>query len=545
MKTIAELSQDLITSLREGRQAIIGRGGTIANDAGFQDFRDAIYNIPADNAITTVTDNSIALVKTVPANSTKCAYLAEFGGMTYKCKQLIPYPFVFETYSSKGVTFTANADQTITITGTPTENASVKVVNAAIPAKAGETFYFATKGNWTGSNGYVVVSQVVDGTTIQSVSTSTTPKTFTVEQDCYFSVTVVVIAGNTYDDTITIMLSKGDTAEPWEPYFEGLRDAKVTEIVSNGKNLFDISQTLNANFVDNGDGTYTITKNTATKRFSDYCYLNIPAGSNIAVKGMRLDASSEAPVQMELWYADDSRAASCVINGVARYRTLEKDLTRVRLYIDSSAEIGDSVTISDVQIEYGTVATDYVPFRAPISYPIPAEIQAHEGYGKGVNDANYTYVDLKNGVFVPNVKEGDLGSYSWNNRQSNGRQIFGANIPNLQGQTSSTIPINALAADYRAVSVNATWVDRDMAYNEVGAGVQRIEIVDNRYTSSSAFKQGVSGKKLVYAVETATPISLSVDFSPLIEVEGGGSIEFVNEYGYAVPSKMIYQTLTQ
>ena len=81
-QTIAELLQDLETSRERGIEAIIGRGGTIGTTAGFADFPSAIYNIPADNAITTVYFNDEAQQITVRPNATNYAYLAEFGGIT-------------------------------------------------------------------------------------------------------------------------------------------------------------------------------------------------------------------------------------------------------------------------------------------------------------------------------------------------------------------------------------------------------------------------------------------------------------------------------
>ena len=83
-KTIAELSQSLIDSLRRGREAIIGRGGEIGTTAGFADFPSAIYNIPADNAITTDVHNDEAQSVAVPEGTYDYAYLAEFGGITYR-----------------------------------------------------------------------------------------------------------------------------------------------------------------------------------------------------------------------------------------------------------------------------------------------------------------------------------------------------------------------------------------------------------------------------------------------------------------------------
>lgn len=79
---VEELSEQLKQALRDGRNAIIGRGGDINPTAGFRAFPSAIYNIPADNILTTVTCEEVSLGCAVPINTTGYAYIAEFGGIS-------------------------------------------------------------------------------------------------------------------------------------------------------------------------------------------------------------------------------------------------------------------------------------------------------------------------------------------------------------------------------------------------------------------------------------------------------------------------------
>ncbi len=80
--TTNEKATRLKDALRQTRYAIIGRGGEISETAGLKDLRGAIFNIPADNAITTVVEENEDLIFGVPDNTTGYAYLAEFGGFS-------------------------------------------------------------------------------------------------------------------------------------------------------------------------------------------------------------------------------------------------------------------------------------------------------------------------------------------------------------------------------------------------------------------------------------------------------------------------------
>lgn len=423
---VEELSQKYLDVLRDGRNAIIGRGGEIPRDAGFKDLPDAVYKIPADNAITTVLSEGVASAKTVPNYSTPYAYLAEFGGMTYKCKQLNPYPFTFTSYTQSGVTFTANEDQTITISGTATSGASVGVRNTSYPikAKAGETFTLSTSGAWTGSNGYVSLSQRVNGATVSSISASTTPKTFTVAQDCDLTITVVVVKGNTYNGSIKIMLNRGDTAEPWEPYYEGLRNAKPTEIVSKG--------------------------------------------------------------------------------------------------IDGNAIVSRS---------------------------IPAEIQALEGFGEGISVDYYNKVDLVNQKYKKYILTKVLDDkLEWRYNAQDGIDTnYYLAVIGERGVYAERICASSHYENTRLSSLT-TGVGIDVynsaAFGGFVVGIRPENVVDMTLYD---FKALIAENPITlkYSLLVPEEYDLPVYMSPLIEVEGGGSIELVNEYDYAVPSKIIYQTLTQ
>lgn len=80
--SISDKIADTITYLRESRNAIIARGGTIASNAGLKDLPLAISNIPIDSNISFYDDATEAYSKIVPVGAQPQAQLISVGGMT-------------------------------------------------------------------------------------------------------------------------------------------------------------------------------------------------------------------------------------------------------------------------------------------------------------------------------------------------------------------------------------------------------------------------------------------------------------------------------
>ena len=67
-----------------------------------------------------VTDDGVAYQKEVPANVLPFAEVEKIGGMTRKCTNLIPFPYLNYSKTENGITWTVNADGSITANGTAT-----------------------------------------------------------------------------------------------------------------------------------------------------------------------------------------------------------------------------------------------------------------------------------------------------------------------------------------------------------------------------------------------------------------------------------------
>jgi hypothetical protein len=199
-----------------------------------------------------VTDETTEYNKLVPVDACPYAEVSKIGGMTRKCNNLIPYPYVPHIISN-GITFTDNGDGSITINGQSNgNNPSVFYMHRReypITIKAGTYFnsgnlamtLFGLDGKYT-SFGY--------------------KKATTTEADITGGLYIQVSKNDTtvYENFVVYpMLNYGSSEMPYEPYFEGLRDAAVSELKSEGADntvidTLEISEELRTFLADKGYG---------------------------------------------------------------------------------------------------------------------------------------------------------------------------------------------------------------------------------------------------------------------------------------------------
>lgn len=467
-----------------------------------------------------VTDDSTAYEKIVDVSVCPFAQLNSIGGMTYKSRNHIPFPYyggkgVGHTESMNGVTMTVNSDRSITLNGTSTATVA---------------FILQTNSKY-------------GDTTINAMSSEyATNGTYALSKRLYYNsangiLSVNIAGGTTIQETIFPMLNEGKVLFPYEPYYEGLRDTKVTEIKSYGRNLANINNIVGGEYYRIDNDTISITTPASSAGIG--CGLTLQQlCPNLKVDDVCI-LTANTTSKSKYIYLSGSYASSWYF-GATKTITQEMLESKVVFYADN----GDSsAVISKFMITYGDVALPYSPYRAePISYPIPAEMQVSKGV-KGYADT----IDFESGKIIHKVGEVDMGTLSYNHYTSGSRQMFETDLSSLDLQVMKSMfePINALADGYRATSYNDSWVDKDMAYTNraATAGVKEILFIDNRYTNANDFKSAVKGKKLIFALETPIVTDISAElanFDNIIEIEGGGKLEFVNEYKNAVPSSITY-----
>jgi hypothetical protein len=317
-----------------------------------------------------------------------------------------------------------------------------------------------------------------------------------------------------------IQVTKGSTALPYEPYFDGLRSAPVTAVESAGKNFWNNAAAVQC------EGTLTktetgfiFTRGSFTKGTS-YSY-SIPL-----TKGQTITFSCTGQPYTPMLYLYKERAYGTnlmsVTSGKLTY-TAQEDLPKATFtVIINSTE--PSVEVSNIQVELGDSVTSYAPYlRSQLS--VPAAVQALEGYGDGINDTCYNYVDWEKKQFVKRVGKVDLGTLDWVVKSD---YAYSASIRH-KAKPYGAILYSNLPTGIRRNSIDS-------------AGSVVVAFDAGLYTDATAFKSAMSGVMLYYelAEPIITDISDLLTEDALIGVEGGGTTTMANEHGFAVPSEVTF-----
>ena len=494
--------------VERSKKAIIGRGGEIASDAGIEALSEAIFNIPADASLAHYTDDEIAYQKNVPTGAEEYALLKSVGGMTYKSNNLLPYPYHNTTKTENGITFTDNGDGTITVNGTPTQDTRFSCSKFTV--KVGKEYFISGCPKGGSETTYYLHLRGFDLDLGTGALIRVSSKDFT------NNVEIVIKSGTTVSNlTFKPMLNEGATALPYEPYYEGLRDSKVTEIVSVGSNLIP------------------------SQEYGRHIPLSIKAGTTITVSsGNTVDDS------MYLLFYDKDKVKLPTNAHLSNSNGKGRVYATVTLSQDCEWVMwawAKNTTVIEGQVKIGTGTTEYTPYREPITHPIPKAVQDLDGYGWGINADCYNYVDWEKRQFVKCVERADMGTFGWW-ETSGVVSRFGSPLEKLAKPTGSyNVAVNAICSAYPNITQNSLFA------NNTGVSVQaltanNVYVYDANYTDTTAFKAAMSGVMLYYelAEPIITDISDILTDDNFIEVESGGTLEFANEHKYAVPSTVKY-----
>ena len=312
--------------------------------------------------------------------------------------------------------------------------------------------------------------------------------------------------------------------------FTGIRDSAVTSVVSKGSNLFgeDIEQ---GGF--NADGT----RANYTSRVRNVNYFSLPVGTYTLI------AFANVSVKL-VFSAFNSSNAKILDTGATtnpKTFTLTENVTKCCVQV-ASYDLSSNLTPSDVtgvMLVKGSIApTEYKPYVTPIIKNIPSQIQALGGYGWGINDTCYNYIDFVNKKFVQKVGRVDLGSLTYFYDSANNR--FTVTIDNIKNVLQTEVP-NAMCCCYYILAFNTIIANptRNLVIGFNTSGVMTIK--NFAYTDATQFKTAMSGIYLYY--ELATPVETDISAyltTDTIDVEPLGTLEFTNTYSQEVPNESSY-----
>lgn len=484
-----------------------------------------------------VTDDAVAYGKIVPDNALPYAEVLEIGGMTRKCTNLIPYPYSSISLVASGINFTANTNGGVTVKGTSTAVAYYVLFGGysndkyPIPSwlNEGETYTIHRVGEGAAVEVYFYSA---DGESLAFSTGGSNTKTFVCPSGySYIGIFIKVSSGATVDTTIYPMLNEGETALPYEPYFEGLRSAPVTEVKSIGRNFVDMSRFSNP---DNWEAT--------SGHARSVVYMGVlPAGTYIA--SAEFNGSVEPYLTVQSLSEDGTRTSLAVV-----YQGSYMSASNRRFTIDKPAKIllwtywgalnslADTIKQFDkIQIVRGETDTEYVPYKGSSLF-IPEVVRGLDGHGLGAGTYGNS-VNFATRKYTKSFGVVDLGTLQWYYSDFDGKKVF------------STFDLEKLmkSGTRNVVSPIPFLIYADIWGNELDnvffVNGTAIRGVFTQYTDATSFKAAMSGVMLVYELATPEVVDIS-DILPTdnyIEVESGGTVTMVNEYGYDVPSAITYQ----
>lgn len=311
--------------------------------------------------------------------------------------------------------------------------------------------------------------------------------------------------------------------------------AGVTEVVEQGRNLFDVEKCAALGL---------------------YYGFEIDTNKTLQI-ALKDEKTCPTNVSFGIVYVHGNTMANWLItsNGVRETITNSRDMTdstqiMVACYPGNKETMQSIADAFDIMLVDGIYKSDTMPVYAPYHsnvYPIPETIRALPGYGWSAGTAR-NYVDYENKRYVQCVSSVDLGTLAWSYRPE--QQRFYAIADSITGKFSESFGIvpNIVVAKYDIVCFNDITTKTDnMKASAVKTANDYITIRNTAYTDATAFKQAMQGVMLYYELETpiVTDISdlIPDDFLRNVEVEAGGSITFRSSndsYRIPVPNEEEY-----
>ena len=189
-----------------------------------------------------------------------------------------------------------------------------------------------------------------------------------------------------------------------------------------------------------------------------------------------------------------------------------------------------------INVSNDAINGTYIPYFS-YNYPIPSSIQSLEGYGWGVNDSLYNYIDFERKKFVKKVGRVDLGTLNWESWWSESGNPYRAYV-NLPKKKKGLT--NFICSKYNVVNKTDDKLgDKEMCGNTANTFIY---VKDTGYSTFEEWKTINKDVEIYYELATPVETDLSniLTDDNFIEVEANGTLTFENTNKKAVPSKIAY-----
>lgn len=206
---------------------------------------EALINDDPD--LSYLTDSDIAYSKSVPVRALAYAELSEIGGMCKKCENLLDFEAMWngKTSNADTVLSITKISNGFTATITGTTNSWISFSGYNMDCKAGDTYTISyDKAIPSGvTNALVVTFRDSNHQQLAPVAVGVSPTTFTAPVGAVDMRIYPQFFSDGTEKTVSIsniMLVRGSTAKAYDPYFEGIKTAPVTNVMSRGLSLIHI-----------------------------------------------------------------------------------------------------------------------------------------------------------------------------------------------------------------------------------------------------------------------------------------------------------------
>lgn len=534
-REIEEVADDLYNSLNIDKL----EGNVSKNDKRITNLEKALNPDPF------ITDSESAYEKHVPANVLPYAEISKIGGISHMIdgndrQNLLPYPYI---NMDAGFSYFEIEEKAISAMAS-SSGTTLKITDGdGTIYPAGIYIYRVDRMGYLGSvesvsldfvnNGSILPSIIhLGGNEIEVIAT----ESFLISQ---FSVTLTTSSDNsgvggdsfdlgTYEETVIKPVFYRPTQ---------LESSKAMAIFSVGANLFDISKALNHNFVANGDGTYTLINNGNGQRFSAEFELNIPPNSTIyysaTKKGSNLNEDFKG-LQLQVFKG----STEVGIMNMNSTKVITEGATNARIYIDGNEAVGNYITVSDIQIEFGSTKTEYKPFVGTLdTFTIPEAVRNVTGYGEGISDKFHNYIEYTEDgrvLFHKCINLVELGTLSWSKNVAYD-DVWEASISNLD--------ILQVSGNYDEFQcLHPMYIGSSIATTVWNATENTI--VANGATLYCCNKMSAQPTGILYYALATPEVTDITDLMPtdnFLKVEPGGTIRVVNELKHDIPTEITYQ----
>lgn len=551
------------------------------DDAKTKRSLDALWKLNQGISYQFETDAERAYQKDIPSGA-KLASVKKIGGKTIVLNQMFNYEDI-TSVTNEGITFTNNGDGTYTANGASSGIAYISnIINiikghkycirslTTVGSDATYIAYISGSGTFAkfydygsgaiaeaqnSGNGYFVPLYIEKGVTVNDLKI--VPQVY--------DLTKMFGSGN---EPSTLEEFEAMLSEDYYPYNEGeLMSMPANEVVEKGRNLFDCYGFSCAGIYDentrrditnnygttistiNPTNSITVTQDKADNSAAISSYMNGYFCVGVRMKNNKEYVMSfdfiptkmliDNPI-MKLLINGDGSNSSGVIDGFSlnvkkhivvkfTYKSFES-----RQYIEFRNG-GMSGIFENFQLEDGETATVYSPYHKN-TYPIPQAILNLDGYGDGVSDDVYNYVDWENKEYHKRV-----GKYTIDGSENIVKEKSYWVMTVTDFEKPRPLTINAICVNFK--------VGRKYA-SKWGNVIFRTESNGFVFTDSESkfananevkdyFQQ--NNETIYYELNEEQIIDISdiIDntFQEPIEVEAGGTLTFQNSNGdgYRLP----------